>query len=60
MAIAMSGEMLRGWLAPPPGTGLFTRLQLLGQYVLVVALFNVFPLPQQSGTAIHLRFCWTN
>src|SRR5262249_44115800 len=49
MAIAMSGEMLRGWLEPPPGTGAFTRLRLLCQYALVVSLFNVFPLPQQSG-----------
>jgi long-chain acyl-CoA synthetase len=49
MAIAMSGEMLRGWLEPPPGTPLVTRLQYWFQYYLVVALFNVFPLPQRSG-----------
>ncbi len=49
LAIAMSGEMLRSWIEPPPGTGLFTRLRLWAQYHLVVSFFNVFPLPQQSG-----------
>ncbi len=49
MAIAMSGEMLDGWLEPPAGTGPVTRLRLICQYVLVVAIFNVFPLPQQTG-----------
>jgi long-chain acyl-CoA synthetase len=49
LAIAMSGEMLSGWVHPPPGTGYFERARLLAQYVLVVLLFNVFPLPQQSG-----------
>lgn len=49
LAIAMSGEMLREWLHPPPGTSLLERLRLRIQYVLVLALFNVFPLPQRTG-----------
>lgn len=49
VAIAMSGEMLAEWLQPPPGTGWIERLRLLAQYVLVLALFNVFPLPQRTG-----------
>ncbi|HET9533416.1 MAG TPA: AMP-binding protein, partial [Blastocatellia bacterium] len=49
LAIAMEGERLRGWRYPPSGTGGFARLRLLTQYGLVVALFNVFPLPQKSG-----------
>jgi long-chain acyl-CoA synthetase len=49
LAIAMEGEVLRGWRHPPGGTGWFKRLILLAQYVLVVSLFNVFPLPQKSG-----------
>ena len=42
-------EVLRGWRHPPAGTGWFQRFILRAQYVLVVSLFNVFPLPQQSG-----------
>lgn len=49
LAIAMEGEKLRGWLHSPKGTGAFTRLRLFAQYVLTVALLNVFPLPQKSG-----------
>ncbi|HXI93863.1 MAG TPA: AMP-binding protein [Blastocatellia bacterium] len=49
LAIAMEGEVLRGWRHPAPGTGRFRRLIWLAQYVLVVSLFNVFPLPQKSG-----------
>lgn len=49
LAIAMEGEILRGWRHPPERTGWFKRLILLAQYVLVVSLFNVFPLPQKSG-----------
>ncbi|HEX8128504.1 MAG TPA: AMP-binding protein [Pyrinomonadaceae bacterium] len=49
LAIAMEGERLRGWLHPPEGTSLFTRLQLLAQYGLVTTFFNVFPLPKRSG-----------
>jgi long-chain acyl-CoA synthetase len=49
LAIAMEGEILRGWRHPPAGTGWFQRLIWLANYVLVVSLFNVFPLPQKSG-----------
>ena len=53
MAIAMLGEFLRDWSRPlaemPANLGLLTKLRLRIQYVLVAALFNVFPLPQQSG-----------
>lgn len=49
LAIAMEGEVLRGWRHPPERTGWFRRLILLAQYALVVSLFNVFPLPQKSG-----------
>ncbi|HQR39509.1 MAG TPA: AMP-binding protein [Blastocatellia bacterium] len=59
LAIAMLGEMLLGWLEPPQHTGLFTSLRLRVQYVLVVALFNVFPLPQQSGFRRSFAFAGT-
>jgi long-chain acyl-CoA synthetase len=49
LAVAMEGEVLRGWRHPPAGTGWFKRLIWLADYVLVVSLFNVFPLPQKSG-----------
>ncbi|HEX8140422.1 MAG TPA: AMP-binding protein [Pyrinomonadaceae bacterium] len=49
LAIAMDGELLRGWVHPPAGTRWPRRVRLLAQYVLVVALFNVFPLPKKSG-----------
>jgi long-chain acyl-CoA synthetase len=49
LAIAMEGEVLGGWRHPPEGTGWLKRLILLARYVLVVSLFNVFPLPQKSG-----------
>ena len=49
LAIAMEGEILRGWRRPPEGTGWFARLIGLAKYALVVSLFNVFPLPQKSG-----------
>ena len=49
MAIAMDGELLRDWLHPPSGTGLFTRLLGLLKYVSVVSFFNVFSMPQKSG-----------
>jgi len=49
LAIAMEGEVLRGWRHPPGPIGWLKRLIFLAQYVLVVSLFNVFPLPQKSG-----------
>ena len=49
LAIAMEGEILRGWLHPPEGTDWFTRIRYRIMYALVVTFFNVFPLPQKSG-----------
>ena len=49
LAVAMIGERLRGMRNPPPGTGLLRRWLDRLEYFLVVALFNVFPLPQRSG-----------
>ncbi len=49
MVIAQDGELLREWLHPPKGTGLFTRSLYLLQYFSVVLLFNVFSMPQKSG-----------
>jgi long-chain acyl-CoA synthetase len=49
LAIAMEGEVLRGWRHPPARTNWFNRFIGLGKYLLVVELFNVFPLPQKSG-----------
>jgi long-chain acyl-CoA synthetase len=49
LAVAMIGEMLREMRDPPPGSGAIKRLTGKLSYVLVVALFNVFPLPQTSG-----------
>jgi long-chain acyl-CoA synthetase len=49
MVITQDGELLREWLHPPRGTGLFTRLLYLLQYFSVVLLFNVFSMPQKSG-----------
>jgi long-chain acyl-CoA synthetase len=49
LAVAMKGETLRAMRHPPAGMGIFRRLLERLNYALVVALFNVFPLPQQSG-----------
>ncbi|MGH9715542.1 MAG: AMP-binding protein [Candidatus Acidiferrales bacterium] len=49
VATAMGGERLAGMSHPPKNLGGLARLgQRLG-YGLVVALFNVFPLPRQSA-----------
>ncbi|HKP11239.1 MAG TPA: 1-acyl-sn-glycerol-3-phosphate acyltransferase, partial [Blastocatellia bacterium] len=49
LVIAMEGEKLRDWRRPPKGTKVWRRLLGYLQYLLVVSLFNVFPLPQKSG-----------
>lgn len=49
LAIAMDGELLRAWRWPDCSLPLLARWRLRAQYALVVALFNVFPLPQRSG-----------
>jgi long-chain acyl-CoA synthetase len=49
LAIGMWGEMLWEMWRPPQTWNLLKRLAYRAGYYLVVALFNVFPLPQQSG-----------
>jgi long-chain acyl-CoA synthetase len=49
LAVAMEGEVLETMRKPPEGAGTFSNLLLRLQYVLIVGLFNVFPLPQRSG-----------
>jgi len=48
-AVAIEGEVLETMRNPPEGAGTFSNLFLHLQYVLIVSLFNVFPLPQRSG-----------
>ena len=45
----MLGERLWGMWRPPAGMNIFARWWQQCGYYLAVALFNVFPLPQQSG-----------
>lgn len=49
VAVAMLGERLRAMRHPPLTNGIFSRWLDRLDYVLVMALFNVFPLPQQTG-----------
>ena len=49
LAVAMMGEMLRDMRDPPAGMGFLRRWIGKISYGLVVALFNVFPLPQKAG-----------
>ena len=49
LAIAMGGERLRGLRHPSNDVNWLGRAWLRLQYLLVVTLFNVFPLPQKSG-----------
>lgn len=49
LAVAMEGEILETMRMPPEGASFFSKLFLQWQYVMTVSLFNVFPLPQQSG-----------
>jgi len=49
LAVAMEGERLAQMRRPPHELAVLRQLYLQLQYVLVVALFNVFPLPQLSG-----------
>jgi long-chain acyl-CoA synthetase len=56
LAVAMLGEMLRDMRHPPPGMPFVKRLVEQLSYWLVVALFNVFPLPQKSGFLKSFRF----
>jgi long-chain acyl-CoA synthetase len=49
LAVGMWGELLWEMWRPPQSWNPFLRLSYKVGYYLVVALFNVFPLPQQSG-----------
>lgn len=49
LAVGMWGELLWEMWRPPNDWNWFMRLSYKVGYYLVVALFNVFPLPQQSG-----------
>lgn len=49
LAVAMQGEMLRTMRYPPSTLNLFRRGVEKLKYILLVAVFDVFPLPQQSG-----------
>lgn len=49
IAVAMLGEMLREMRHPPHDVRILRRLIEQLSYFLVVSLFNVFPLPQQTG-----------
>ena len=49
LGVAMAGERLEELREPPHGTPFFTALAHRLGYWLAVALFNVFPLPQQAG-----------
>jgi long-chain acyl-CoA synthetase len=48
LATAMEAERLYG-MRHPEGMGWFTRMVNRTNYFLVIALFNVFPLPKQTG-----------
>jgi long-chain acyl-CoA synthetase len=49
LAVAMEGERLQAMRRPPSNLSSFRRWLRRLNYGLVVALFNVFPLPQQTG-----------
>ena len=49
LATAMRGERIATMLRPPPDMNLLERWSERGSYFLVFALFNVFPLPKESG-----------
>src|ERR1700730_11489982 len=49
LATAMGGERLARMRRPSNGLSLFERFLELLRYFLALSLFNVFPLPQQSG-----------
>ncbi len=49
LATAMGGERLARMRRPPREMNMFGRLHERLDYFLVLSLFNVFPLPQQSG-----------
>jgi len=56
LSVGMLGERLWGMWNPPPSMNFFARWWQQAGYYLVVALFNVFPLPQQSGVRESFAF----
>ena len=56
LAVAMGGERLAQMRQPPPEWSFLRRWLHRMNYFLVVALFNVFPLPKASGFRESFRF----
>jgi long-chain acyl-CoA synthetase len=56
LAVAMEGERLRAMRYPPAAMGFAGRVLERVKYVLAVALFNVFPLPQKAGFRASFTF----
>ena len=56
LAVGMHGERLWGMWRPPGSMNVFERWWQQAGYYLVVALFNVFPLPQESGVRESFAF----
>ena len=56
LATAMRGERLAEMRRPAGTLGLFERFMERLRYVLVTSLFNVFPLPKQSGFLQSFNF----
>jgi long-chain acyl-CoA synthetase len=56
LAVGMHGERLWGMWRPPRGMNFVQRWWFQAGYYLVVALFNVFPLPQESGVRESFAF----
>ena len=56
LATAMGGERLAGMRRPPKDMNLFGRFVERLDYFLALLLFNVFPLPRQSGILKSFSF----
>jgi long-chain acyl-CoA synthetase len=56
LAVGMLGERLWAMWRPPASMNILARWWQQAGYYLVVALFNVFPLPQQSGVRESFAF----
>ena len=56
LATAMGGERLARMRCPAQSLSLFERLRERLDYFLALSLFNVFPLPKQSGFLESFRF----
>ena len=56
LAVGMLGERLWSMWRPSASMNVFARCWQEAGYYLVVALFNVFPLPQQSGVRESFAF----